>query len=181
MLFRRIHERRLREQAASSLYMAAVEQARLPVFYSSLGVPDTLEGRYDMIILHMWMIMRRFSGMTDSSVTALVQATVELMFDDMDRNLREMGVTDFRVGKRVRGMAEAFYGRATAYDKGLLEGDEHLTQALMRNLFRSGDEAQANPQAVITYIKAQLAALSALPVDELMNGKVSFVAPEVSP
>ncbi|MCR6632185.1 MAG: ubiquinol-cytochrome C chaperone family protein [Magnetospirillum sp.] len=178
MLFDRFFQRRRTERAAAELYLAAVEQARQPAFYGQLGVPDTLEGRYDMIILHVWMVMRRL-GRAGAGAESLAQATVERMFDDMDRNLREMGVTDLRVGKRVRHMAEAFYGRAGAYDKALGEGDAALVAALTRNLYQAAEPAPAQVEAVARYVRAQLAHLDNGDTESLCEGRVSFVSPEV--
>lgn len=182
MLFRRFFERRHREQAASALYVAAVGQARQPVFYARYGVPDTLEGRYDMIILHVWMVMRRLSRLGNEGGEALARAMVELMFTDMDRNLREMGVTDLRVGKRVLNMAEAFYGRAGAYDKAVTEGGDSLAAALERNLYQSGGApAIGQAAAMAAHVLAQLIDLDSLDDGALCEGKVSFLPPEVAP
>lgn len=176
MLFRRFFERRARERAASDLYLAAVEQARQADFYARMGVPDTLEGRYDMIILHVWMVMRRLGAAGDET---LARAMIELMFADMDRNLREMGVTDLRVGKRVLNMAEAFYGRAGAYDRALVEGDEALVAALERNVYQSGTPQPGMASILARHLRAQLAHLDSLDSGALCEGKVSFLPPEV--
>lgn len=181
MLFSRFFERRRREQAATNLYLAAVTQARQPVFYSHYGVPDTLEGRYDMIIAHVWMIMRRLAAGGGPGGAQVSQAMVELMFADMDRNLREMGISDFRIGKRVLNMAEAFYGRAGAYDKALAEGDAAMRAALERNLYQSGTATIEQMDAMATHIRAQLAHLDSQDAASLCEGKVSFPQPEVTP
>lgn len=178
MLFSRFFERRRREQAASDLYLAAVGQARQPAYYTALGVPDTLEGRYDMIILHVWMVVRRLARLRAEAVG---QALVELMFADMDRNLREMGVTDLRVGKRVLNMAEAFYGRAAAYDKALGEGDAALAAALERNIYQSGETGAGDPAALAAHVRAQLAHLDGLDGAALCEGNVTFLPLEVRP
>jgi cytochrome b pre-mRNA-processing protein 3 len=175
MLFRGFFQRRQCERAANALYLAAVGQARQPLFYARLGVPDTLEGRYDMIILHVWMVLRRLGPVAEE----LARATVELMFDDMDRNLREMGVTDLRVGKRVLNMAEAFYGRVGAYDKALAESDAALAAALARNLYQSEEVDEAAKAAMVAYVRAQVGHLDSQGVEPLCQGQVSFLSPEV--
>jgi cytochrome b pre-mRNA-processing protein 3 len=176
MLFRGFFQRRQRERAANGLYLAAVEQARQPVFYARLGVPDTLEGRYDMIILHVWLVLRRLGAAGEN----LARTTVELMFDDMDRNLREMGVTDLRVGKRVLNMAEAFYGRVGAYDKAIAEGEDALIAALRRNLYQSGEVNAAAIGAMSAYVRAQVSNLDIQDAEALSQGRVLFLSPEVS-
>src|SRR5512144_834346 len=123
--------RRSGERAvADKLYRIIVEQSRLPVFYSELGVRDTPDGRYDMIIAHMILVLRRLKG-APSETRELAQALFDLMFADMDQNLREMGVGDLAVGKRVKNMAKAFYGRLAAYDAALCADDSSALQAAL--------------------------------------------------
>lgn len=181
MLFRRFFERRHRAQAASDLYLSAVSAARQPLFYAQMGVPDTLEGRYDMIVLHVWMIMRRLGRVGGERAEAVSRAMVELMFADMDRNLREMGVTDLRVGKRVLNMAEAFYGRAGAYDRALAEDDAALAAALERNVYQSGTPQAGQTTVLAGHVRTQLAHLDSQGGDAICEGEVSFLQPEVQP
>ena len=93
--------------------------ARHPVAYAEWGVPDTLDGRFDMITLHTFLVLDRLKG----EDRAFRQELVDEFFRDMDRSLREMGVGDLSVGKKVRKMAEVFYGRLAAYDKALAGPD----------------------------------------------------------
>lgn len=127
---------RTRRSSAASLYAAAVIAGRRPVFYAEWDVPDTLDGRFDMIALHVVLVCRRLSGMGRTGA-ALSQALFDTMLQDMDRSLREMGVGDTGVGKRVKTMAKALLGRVEAYDLGLSSGEEALAAAVMRNVFRS--------------------------------------------
>jgi|AGTN01.2.fsa_nt_gi Uncharacterized conserved protein len=180
MPFSRFFERRRRERAAANLYLAVVEQARHPAFYARHGVPDTLEGRYDMILLHAWLLLRRMGAIASDEARPLGQAVFDRMFADMDRNLREMGVSDLRVGKRVQRMAEAFYGRVGAYDKGLAEGAGSLKAALARNLYQSDKVAPGHLDALDAYIKAQIAHLDGLDDSGLLAGEVSFSGVEAA-
>ena len=119
---------------ADGLYRRLVDRAREPVFYALCGVPDTLDGRFDMIVLHVALVVRRLRA-GEIPEKALSQALFDTMMDDMDRSLREMGVGDLGVGRRVKAMAKAFYGRAAAYDAALSEGaEEALTAALERDM-----------------------------------------------
>lgn len=179
MPFRRMMERRRRESVAASLYVALVEQARKPVFYTTHGVPDTLEGRYDMIVVHAWLLLRRLSALATEDAKALSQTVFDYMFTDMDRNLREMGVSDLRVGKRVQRMAEAFYGRAAAYDRGVDEGKESLRAALTRNLYQVGEVPAAQLDGIVAYVLAQVRHMDALDQETLLQGRLSFA--EISP
>ena len=101
------------------LYEAIVAAARHPVAYAEWGVPDTLDGRFDMITLHMFLVLDRLKG----EDRAFRQELVDEFFRDMDRSLRELGVGDLSVGKKVRKMAEVFYGRLAAYDRALAGSD----------------------------------------------------------
>jgi len=105
--------------AAVALYKCIVEQARQPDFYTHHGVPDSLDGRFDMIVLHTFLVMRRLRTIASQAAGQLSQDLFDLLFADMDSNLREIGVGDLGVGKRVKKMAQAFYGRVEAYEAGL--------------------------------------------------------------
>src|ERR1700719_304634 len=111
-----------------AIYGMIVTQARLPSFYRDLGVPDTVNGRFDLLVLHLWMVLRRFRSAEAAANHS--QALFDRFCDDMDANLREMGVGDLTVPQRMRAFGEAFYGRVAAYDLALTSGHEPLAQAL---------------------------------------------------
>jgi cytochrome b pre-mRNA-processing protein 3 len=157
---------------ARGLYGSLVKQARQPGFYLHCGVPDTVDGRFDMILLHAFLVLRRLKR--DRRHTAeLGQALFDLMFADMDRNLREMGVGDLAVGRRIKAMAEAFYGRIAAYEAGLAD-DAMLADALKRNLYRKAAPAAPEIAGVVAYLRREAAALDAQPLAGLMTGTVTF-------
>ncbi|MGB3274148.1 MAG: ubiquinol-cytochrome C chaperone family protein [Xanthobacteraceae bacterium] len=141
-----------------AIYGAIVAQARLPVFYEVFGVPDTVEGRFDMVLLHLWMVLHRLRQRPDGERTA------QMLFDhfcsDMDANLREMGVGDLAVPKRMRAFGEAFYGRARAYDAALAESGAALAAALARNV--CGDPAALHGERLAGYVGEALASLEAV-------------------
>jgi cytochrome b pre-mRNA-processing protein 3 len=123
------------EQAGYELYGDAVAAARDPHLYAALGVPDTLDGRFDLVGLHVFLVIRRVQRLDGGR--DLAQAVFDAMFHDMDVNLREMGVGDLSVGKKVKVMWEAFNGRAIAYGAALDAGDQAaLAAALVRNVWR---------------------------------------------
>ena len=109
-----------RRQVAEQLYHAVVKQARRPVWYRELGVPDTPEGRFEMIALHAALVLRRLrrEGMAGQ---ALGQLLFDAMFVDLDGSLRELGVSDLSVGKYIKRLAGNFYARLAALDEGLGE------------------------------------------------------------
>jgi cytochrome b pre-mRNA-processing protein 3 len=120
-----------------AIYGMIVAQARQPVFYAQLAVPDTVNGRFDMVLLHLWMVLYRLRGIEGGEAAA--QALFDRFCDDMDDNLREMGVGDLTVPKRMQAFGEAFYGRTAAYDTAFAVGEADLAVALNRNIFNDAN------------------------------------------
>lgn len=169
--FRRSHER----EPARRLYSAVLAAARQTTFYEAVGVPDTIDGRFDMVALHAFLVLRRLKR--DHPATArLSQALFDLMFIDMDENLREMGVGDLAVGRRVKDMAKAFLGRVAAYEDALAQDDgEVLVAALRRNLFRGVVAGDGHHIVVMAeYVRRQEAALAGLTLEALLAGDLAF-------
>ena len=157
-----------------ALYTAAVEAARQPVYYLELGVADTLEGRFDLFGLHVALLIRRLRHDGEAAGRDLAQAVFDAMFSDMDLNLREMGVGDMSIGKRVKRMWEAFHGRAQAYEAALDGGDSvAMADALARNIW-----AGAPPEGAAIRLAARAfaldAALAGQPMEALRQGQVVF-------
>jgi cytochrome b pre-mRNA-processing protein 3 len=169
--------RKPHERAGFALYGAAVGHARQPVFFESLGVPDTLDGRFDLVSVFTGLVVCRAARDADPRGKDLAQAVFDAMFADMDLNLREMGVGDLAVGKRVKRMWEAFHGRAQAYDAALRAGElATLQDALARNVWR-GVPPEDSAARLAVAVAAADAALAATPFAELVAGRASF--PEV--
>ncbi len=169
------------ERAGFALYGAAVAAARQPYFYASLGVPDTLDGRFDLIALHVFLLIRRLQD-SPAPGPALAQAVFDAMFSDMDMNLREIGVSDLRIGKRVRAMWEALHGRALAYTAAMQTADRAaLEAALARNVWRgSAPDGAAEALAGIVLMQADHLAEQQLTI--LTSGEMQFLpAPEAMP
>ncbi|WP_421694300.1 ubiquinol-cytochrome C chaperone family protein [Aestuariivirga sp.] len=143
--------------------------ARHPAFYAQWNVPDTLDGRFDMITLHMFLVLDRLKGKAE----AFRQALVDEFFRDMDRSLREMGVGDLGVGKRVRKMAEVLYGRIAAYDKAMTGPDDTLMQVIARNVFADQPEAMGAAH-LATYMREQRAYLAGQEADAIARGHLRF-------
>lgn len=158
------------------LYGAIVAQAREPRFYGHYGVPDTVEGRFDMLVLHVYLVSRRL--MAGGQESAPAQEMFDLFFQDMDENMRELGVGDLSVPKKVRAMGEAFYGRAGAYNAALADsGDEKLVSALDRNVFGGAENTQA-ARRLARYVRSADGALAAQSPAEIARGEVVFPEPE---
>jgi cytochrome b pre-mRNA-processing protein 3 len=170
--------RKPHERAGFALYGVAVGAARRPVYFEALGVPDTLDGRFDLVSLYAAILVCRISRDADPRAKALAQAVFDAMFADMDVNLREMGVGDLSVGKRVKRMWEAFHGRALAYDAALRAGDvAGLADALSRNVWRGAPPAGAAERLAAIAVEAD-AALAVQPFERLVAGEARF--PEVT-
>lgn len=171
-----------KDDSAYLLYRSLVSQARSPQFYLNVGVPDTLDGRFDMIVLHMFLVIDRLS-VEGSSAKELRQRLFDVMFDDMDQALREMGVGDLSVGKKVKKMAQAFYGRLGAYDEGLQADDEVVfDDALKRNIFPEIEVAPGQIKMLANYARQTREILKDISLDALTRGEVVFSpAPEAQP
>ncbi|GGF60183.1 hypothetical protein GCM10007301_19890 [Azorhizobium oxalatiphilum] len=182
-LFRRSETRATIER----LYGAIVAQARQPVFYTDFVVPDTTEGRLELMMLHTFLLCRRLGSGGEAERT-VAQEVFDLFLSDLDRTLREMGIGDLSVPKKMKKIGRAFYDRTAAYDAALAEGgsagETHLAQALARNLFEryeggtpSGGSA-APAAGLAAYVLAAAAALENQPAETLLRGELAFPIPQ---
>jgi cytochrome b pre-mRNA-processing protein 3 len=163
-LFRR---NRYRTQAHAA-YTSIVEQARGPDFFLRLEVPDSLDGRFEIIALHMFLVLNRLKA-ERAATEEFAQALFDAMFADLDRGLREMGASDMGVGKRVKEMATGFYGRIAAYEKGLEGDDQILSEALKRNLYGTVQPSAQAIAAMARYVRSQAANLARQPVEAFLD------------
>lgn len=159
-----------------ALYGAIVAQARSATFYADYRVPDTVEGRFDLLVLHLVLLLNRL-GRRAEVARGLGQELFDAFCRDLDANLREMGVGDLAVPKRMRAFAEAFYGRQAAYLAALEAADQRaFEKALARNIFPAGDDAGAAQLA--RYARAAAIRLDAQDDGALIRGEVVFPSPE---
>ncbi|MFT0875081.1 ubiquinol-cytochrome C chaperone family protein [Rhodopseudomonas sp. G2_2311] len=156
-----------------AIYGTIVAQSRLPVFYQQFGVADTVNGRFEMLVVHLWLVLRRIRSIQDASTFA--QALFDYFCSDLDANLRELGVGDLSVPKRMQAFGEAFYGRSAAYDLALTEGREDLELALNRNVLDGADIENARKLAV--YVGQVIDALDAVPPAKLRSGELPLPQP----
>lgn len=170
--------RKPHERAGFELYGHAVAAARQPRPYAEWGVPDSTAGRFELISLLVGLLIRRLKGEGNETGDALGQAVFDAMFSDMDVNLREMGVGDLSVGKRVKFLWESFHGRATAYAEAMgSEEDAPLVEALARNVWAGADPPEGGPEALAGWARRVAANLAAQPIDDLVTGRASFPVP----
>ena len=161
--------------AAALAYGSVVSQARQPALFTDYAVPDTLDGRFEVICLFAFLYLNRLKADRPRSA-ALSQAFFDAMFADMDRGLRELGTSDLRVGREVRRMAEALYGRIRAYEAGLEGDDEALGAALARNLYGTVAPSPLAVAGTGRYLRLAAAALRGQDPDALLAGRVGFPA-----
>ncbi|MFN7169338.1 MAG: ubiquinol-cytochrome C chaperone family protein [Pannonibacter sp.] len=168
--------RRRTQPSEYALYGAIVAQSRKAAFYANLGAPDTVDGRFDMIILHAMLLFRRLQGEGKEAV-AVSQSVFDIFFADMDGSLREMGISDNAVPKKVKRMAEAFFGRAAAYGAAIDAGDLNaLAAAVDRNFFPE-NSTPAAAMALARYAMAAGPALAATPVSDILAARLPWPDP----
>ena len=170
--------RRRREDAriAAQLYTRIVAQARQPGFYRDLGIPDTVDGRFELVALHAFLVIRRLNR-EDERARRVAQAIFDTMFDDMDRALRQMGVGDLGVGKRVKKMVSGFLGRSAAYEAALGAGAADLNAALRRNVYGTVEASEHDAAPLTAYVRREADRLETLELGEMRAGGLEFADP----
>jgi cytochrome b pre-mRNA-processing protein 3 len=158
--------------AEHAAYFRLVAQAREAVFYASHGVPDSLDGRFEMIALHLFLVLHRLKR--EAGTEEFRQGLFDLMFQDMDRGLREMGTGDLGVGRQVKLMAQAFYGRIAAYEPGVDGDPAALEEGLRRNLFGTVKPDPADLAFMASYIRRQVRLLATQRTADIVAGILSF-------
>ena len=175
-LFRRSDNRAVIE----GLYAAVVSASRQPVLFTSLGMSDTFEGRFDCLTLHAALVLRRLNVL-EVPGPEMAQDLIDAVFRHFDRTLREMGVGDTTVPKRMKKLAEAFLGRSSAYDEALRSGEGAVAAALKRNIFSAEGEmatdAARDLAALTRYVLAVAAALANAPLQAFVDGRPPFPDP----
>jgi cytochrome b pre-mRNA-processing protein 3 len=162
---------RKRSDPSDAVYGAIVAAARQPKFYAEWGVPDTLDGRFDLLVLHVYLVLDRLRSF-GTEADELRQALTDRFFAEMDAALREVGVGDLTVGKKVRKMAEAFFGRSTAYTAAMAKGELELSEAFARNVYAETDATHA--PALAKWSLQARGILAKLNYDDIASGRVRF-------
>jgi cytochrome b pre-mRNA-processing protein 3 len=157
MMLNALRRSRERRALAAGLHAALVGRARDPVFFARFGVKDTLDGRFDLLVLHAWLVLERLKA----AGAPLSQAFVDAVFVGFDEALRELGAGDIGMGKRVKKLASAFYGRTRAY--GEAQNEATMEAALVRNLYRGIPGPGA--KALMRYVMCAKARLEACDVE----------------
>lgn len=161
---------KVREKREKRLYEAIVAAARHVRFYENMGIADTIDGRFEMIVLHLFLVLNRLKG---EGVEDVRQNLTDEFFADMDRSLRELGVSDVAVGKKVRKIAESYYGRVTAYDRALSSGPKMLEEAVSRNIYPEG-APEDSIRAMTGYFSDAVKHLGAISLEQILLGELRF-------
>ncbi len=173
MILDRIFRRRPTQSAGQALYLSVVKRARRPELYQDLGVPDTVEGRFELYSLFTVLLLDRLRG-HGAPAAETSQALFDAYVAGLDDALRDMGVGDLSMGKKMRRLGEAFYGRVKSYQGAFAAiPDTSLLQALIgRTVYAEGDTALAPRLAEL--VLTERAALSDLALEELLQGRVTW-------
>lgn len=161
--------------AGARLYAATVAQARAPAIYAELGAPDTPDGRFEVYTLHVLLVLARLKGQGPRAAH-VSQALFDAYLSGLDHGLRELAVGDLAVGKTMRKLGEAFYGRGQALSKALAAPAPGELEALLHRTVRGGD-AEADVGALAVYVKRVQQALGAMPTERLLEGEIDWPAP----
>lgn len=167
--------RSTRQTTISSLYGTIVAQARLPCFYREYEVPDTVNGRFELVAMHVVLVLNRLED--EAAGRELGQALFDHFCSDMDHNLREMGVGDLSVPKQMQRVGEAFYGRARAYQDGLRDPGDPLAVAIRRNIYETGGADRPPADRLAAYMREAARVLATQALADLLAGRVILPNP----
>ena len=173
MLLDRLFKERPALGVGRRLYTSVVEQARTPALYTDLGCPDTVEGRFEVYTLHLMLVLERLKGQ-GAEASEVSQALFDVYLKRLDDALREMGVGDLSVGKKMRKLGEAFYGRLKTFVAAMdaLPDREPLTALLRRTVYEGVDDSHAGELA--DYLLTQRQALAGNAGEQLIAGEVRW-------
>ena len=162
--------------AGDALYARVVAQARQPALYTDLGVPDSVEGRFELYSLHVYLLLERIKDTGEQS-SEVGQALFDIYLSGLDNALRELGVGDTVVGKRMRKLGAAFYGRVQSYEAALaaLPDREQLDALVARTVYAQGGAEHA--PALADYVMAQREALANQPLAKILSGDAEWRQP----
>jgi len=168
-MLKMLRQRGERRRLSDTLLAGLATQARLPVFYEILGVADTIDGRFDLLALHAWLVLDRLVAQGEQ---ALAQDLVDGLFAHFDEALREQGAGDMGMGRRMTKMADAFYGRLKVYREA--GNTETLAEAFLRNVYRGDAGKLEDARRLAIYA---LAARDRLAAADIIAAEPYFGAP----
>ena len=172
-------KRRLgRDLTARKLYGSIVTQARRPAFYAAWGVPDTPQGRFEMVVLHLALVVRRLTR-EGAAGQRLARALNEHFIVDMDDTMREMTFSDLRVPREIKQVTAALLDRHKAYSKALAEPQAgKLQEAIAAQLHYLGDSGQFDIVGLADYMRRAASALDPVSGARLLDGHLDWPQPD---
>jgi cytochrome b pre-mRNA-processing protein 3 len=162
---------------ARAIYRQITGRARNPLLYTFYGVPDTIDGRFEMLCLHAYAFFHGLKG-KGADADVLSQAIYDAMFAELDGSLRELGVADLGVGRRIKTMTEALNGRIQAYDRGFAAGDAELAQAIRRNVYGTVTPQDDQVRGMTAYLRSIRSVLVRASFEDLCSARVMSQLPE---
>lgn len=173
-MFRWFAERSARREAAEKIYDAIVAQSRNPVFYVRCGVPDTLSGRFDMLVIHMFIVMHNLR-MGDNEGKLLGKEIIEAFVREMDSMVRDLGIANIYVAQEVRKIADLFYKQLIIYTTAVENRNKRsLSEAIWKS-FQSGDDtANVAADVIADYVFHALENMREMPLNLLLQGNLEF-------
>jgi cytochrome b pre-mRNA-processing protein 3 len=161
---------------AEAIFVSVSAAARLPVLYARHGVPDTVEGRFESLAMHVFLVTRRLDQCGEDG-KRLAQHLIDRFFEDLDGAVRAIGIGDLSVGKKVKAFARNFYGRVEAYSAGLQEeaDPDLLEAAILRNLLGAAPALAGNAPQLAAYLRSNALHLSRLDTTALRGAKDMFI------
>ena len=161
-------------ERAHLLHETIVEQARTPTLFRRHAIPDTFDGRFEFLLLHVLVVMRRLKAVGAEGEVA-AQELFDLVFADFDRALRESGVGDLRVGSKIRRMAQAYFGRARALDDALADAlPDVLCDMLERNVYGTVSVESGTICGLASYVRRQVMHLDGVADQCIVTGHIDF-------
>ena len=175
MIFAQWRARRASKAVIEQILGEIVAASRRPALYEALGAPDRIDGRFELLTLHAGLVLRRLAAL-GGLADAIAQDLVNSVFAHFDDTLREMGLSDIAVAKRLKVIAGAFYGRNAAYAAALDNGSAvNLVAALARNVYGAGDgKAPPKAEALAHHVSLLDAALATILVETFATGRFRF-------
>ncbi len=162
-----------RKKNASVVYEKIITQSRSKQFYEFLDIPDTFDGRFELMVLHAFLVVRRLKD--SKKKLKFGRDIMTLLFDNFDLSLREVGVGDMGIGKKIKLMADSFYGRAFAYEEALKDDGELLEQTLNRNVFKKDERNKSKSLKMLAdYIRKEALAIEKLSDSDLLDARLTF-------
>lgn len=181
MIWSLLKRKKSNQALVTRQYETITAAARSPVFYEEMGAPDTVIGRFEMITLHLVLYLRRTAS-SGPAVQGLAQEVLEAFFEDVDHSIRELGIGDTGVPKRMKKFARMFYGRANSYGDALEAADQAaLAEALSRNIHPDAGAAAPSMQALAEWMMRAATALERAGEDTLASGLLEFPQHQAGP